>query len=105
MMPVSSAALESAAPAGSLVVHRGPPRPAPGTLTTLFFDAIATFSKPAALRYKADGAWQDISHAALLERKGLYERLWRLQVGDAPLLSEDVKATPAIALAGPNARA
>ncbi len=52
----------------SLVVFRGPPRPAPGTLTQLFFDAIAKFSKPAALRYKHDGAWRDISHASLLER-------------------------------------
>ena len=52
----------------SLVVFRGPPRPAPGTLTQLFFDAIAKFSKPAALRFKHDGAWRDISHASLLER-------------------------------------
>ncbi len=52
----------------SLVLFRGPPRPAPGTLTQLFFDAIAKFSKPAALRYKHDGAWRDISHASLLER-------------------------------------
>jgi long-chain acyl-CoA synthetase len=49
-------------------VHRGPPRLAPGTLTQLFFDAITRFSKPAALRYKADGRWCDISHAELQDR-------------------------------------
>jgi long-chain acyl-CoA synthetase len=54
--------------AGDLVVHRGPPRVKPGTLTQLFFDAIGKFSKPAALRFKRDGVWHDISHATLLER-------------------------------------
>jgi long-chain acyl-CoA synthetase len=67
-MSVSPVALDHAAPSGSLVVHRGPPRPAPGTLTQLFFDAITQFSKPAALRFKADGVWQDISHAQLQDR-------------------------------------
>ncbi|MCC7051627.1 MAG: long-chain fatty acid--CoA ligase [Gemmatimonadaceae bacterium] len=67
-MAVPSAAIDTAARHGTLVVHRGPPRPEPGTLTRLFLDAVATFSKPAALRYKADGAWRDISHADLLVR-------------------------------------
>ncbi len=67
-MAVSRAALEHDAAAGALVVHRGPPRPAPGTLTQLFFDAIAKFAKPAALRFKQNGQWQDISHAMLLDR-------------------------------------
>jgi long-chain acyl-CoA synthetase len=41
----------------------------PGTLTKLFFDAIDQHgSKPAALRYKADGAWHDITHAELQKR-------------------------------------
>ncbi len=40
-------------------------------------------------------------HAALLERKGLYERLWRLQVGDSVALAEDPEAGPSVALAGP----
>ena len=53
---------------GDLAVYRGPPRPAPGTLTALFFNAVETFSRPAALRFKQDGTWQDISHAELLER-------------------------------------
>ena len=68
-MAVSPAALDTAASSsGPLIVHRGPPRPAPGTLTQLFFDAIEKFSKPAALRYKANGVWLDISHAELLHR-------------------------------------
>lgn len=45
------------------------------------------------------------SHAALLERRGLYDRLWRLQVGDPLALAEDVQTDPAIALAGPIDRA
>ena len=41
----------------------------PGTLTKLFFDAIDQHgNKSAALRYKAGGAWHDISHAELLKR-------------------------------------
>ena len=67
-MAVSPAALENDAAPSAPVVHRGPPRPAPGTLTQLFFDAIATFSRPAALRFKQDGRWHDISHATLLDR-------------------------------------
>ena len=44
-------------------------------------------------------------HAALLSRKGLYERLWRLQVGDTAGLADDPKPGPAVALAGPIDRA
>jgi long-chain acyl-CoA synthetase len=40
--------------------------PAPGTLTRLFFDACEQHGhKPAALRYKKDGAWHDIPHREL----------------------------------------
>ncbi len=67
-MAVSSTAPQTNDSTGSLVIHRGPPRPAPGTLTQLFFDAIAKFSKPAALRFKQDGVWLDISHAEMLQR-------------------------------------
>ena len=67
-MAVSPVDVQTSGATATLVVHRGPPRPAPGTLTKLFFDAIANFSRPAALRYKKDGAWVDISHAQLLER-------------------------------------
>ncbi len=44
-------------------------------------------------------------HGALLSRKGLYERLWRLQVGDTAALADDPKTGPAVALAGPIDRA
>jgi long-chain acyl-CoA synthetase len=41
----------------------------PGTLTQLFFDTIERFgSKPAALRYKAGGRWNDMTHAELEKR-------------------------------------
>ena len=45
------------------------------------------------------------SHALLLGRKGLYERLWRLQVGDTAMLAEGPAAGTAVALAGPIDRA
>ena len=45
------------------------------------------------------------SHALLLGRKGLYERLWRLQVGDTAMLAEVPAAGTAVALAGPIDRA
>jgi ATP-binding cassette, subfamily B, multidrug efflux pump len=45
------------------------------------------------------------THGALQERRGLYDRLWRLQVGDAGALSDESKADPAVALAGPIDRA
>jgi long-chain acyl-CoA synthetase len=46
----------------------GGPRPAPGTLTRLFFDAAERFNKPDALQYKANGRWISISHAEVIER-------------------------------------
>ena len=67
-MAVSPADLQASGVTATLVVHRGPPRPPAGTLTQLFFDAIGKFSKPAALRFKKNGAWVDISHTELLER-------------------------------------
>ncbi len=45
------------------------------------------------------------AHASLLAQKGLYERLWRLQVGDPAALAEPSEAGPTVALAGPNDRA
>jgi long-chain acyl-CoA synthetase len=63
-----STAAPSDAVAAPLVVHRGPERPKPGTLTELFFTAIDRFSGPAALRHKRDGVWIDIPHRELLER-------------------------------------
>ena len=45
------------------------------------------------------------AHAFLLARKGLYERLWRLQVGEASAPVDDATTGPATALAGPIDRA
>jgi long-chain acyl-CoA synthetase len=47
---------------------RGGPRPAPGTLNQLFFDAADRFKKPDALQYKKDGAYRSISHAEVIDR-------------------------------------
>jgi long-chain acyl-CoA synthetase len=46
----------------------GGPRPAPGTVNQLFFDAIDRFQKPDALQYKAGGTWHQLSHATVEER-------------------------------------
>jgi len=46
----------------------GGPRPDPGTLNKLFFDSMAEFSKPDALRYKAGGQWIPLSHKQIEER-------------------------------------
>ena len=46
----------------------GGPRPAPGTLTRLFFDAVERFNKPDALQFKSNGQWLSISHADVVER-------------------------------------
>ena len=47
---------------------RGGPRPAPGTLTRLFFDAVSQFNRPDALQVKVAGAYKPISHSEVAER-------------------------------------
>ncbi len=47
---------------------RGGPRPAPGTLTQLFFDAVAKFNRPDALQVKVGGAYRPISHSDVATR-------------------------------------
>src|SRR3954463_4722294 len=47
---------------------RGGPRPAPGTLNKLFFDAIATYNRPDALQVKTGGVYRPISHAEAATR-------------------------------------
>ena len=49
-------------------IARGGPRPTPGTLTQLFFDAVERYDKPDALQVKIDGKWVPISHRTLAER-------------------------------------
>jgi ATP-binding cassette subfamily B protein len=41
------------------------------------------------------------THAGLLRQRGLYERLWRLQVGDPAALADETALNPPVALAGP----
>ncbi|HEY6089992.1 MAG TPA: long-chain fatty acid--CoA ligase [Gemmatimonadaceae bacterium] len=47
---------------------RGGPRPAPGTLTKLFFDAVSKFNRPDALQVKTDGVYRPISHSEVAAR-------------------------------------
>ena len=47
---------------------RGGPRPAPGTLTKLFFDSVSKFNRPDALQVKVAGAYKPISHSEVGER-------------------------------------
>src|SRR4051794_7420913 len=46
----------------------GGPRPAPGTLNQLFFDAVSRYNRPDALQVKRDGSYRPISHAEVAER-------------------------------------
>ena len=76
-----------------LATARGAPRPAPGTLTRLFFEAVERHDKPAALQYKGAGSWHSISHRVLAERVrrvALGLREMGLQRGDrVAILSEN----------------
>jgi len=47
---------------------RGGPRPKPGTLNQLFFDAVTKFNRPDALQVKTGGAYKPISHKEVAER-------------------------------------
>src|SRR5436190_17080795 len=47
---------------------RGGPRPKPGTLNQLFFDAVAKFNRPDALQAKTGGVYKPISHKEVADR-------------------------------------
>ena len=47
---------------------RGGPRPAPGTLNQLFFDAVSKFNRPDALQVKLGGSYKPISHSEVADR-------------------------------------
>ena len=47
---------------------RGGPRPKPGTLNQLFFDAITKYNRPDALQVKVGGSYKPISHREVAER-------------------------------------
>ena len=57
----------SSTPSSTPTYASGGPRPAPGTITQLFFEAIERFNKPDAIRYKARGQWHDVSHREVEE--------------------------------------
>ena len=50
------------------MIARGGPRPTPGTLNQLFFDAVERYDRPDALQEKIDGRYQPVSHRTLAER-------------------------------------
>ena len=50
------------------MIARGGPRPEPGTLTRLFFDAVRQYDKPNAMLHKVDGHWVPIPHRTVAER-------------------------------------
>ena len=51
-----------------LTTVAGGPRPAPGTVNTLFFDAVERFDRADALLYKVHGVWEPTSHRTILQR-------------------------------------
>jgi long-chain acyl-CoA synthetase len=51
-----------------MLVANGGPRPAPGTLTELFYQAIERYDKPDALQVKIGGRYEPISHRRMLQR-------------------------------------
>lgn len=52
----------------ALMEARGGPRPAPGTLNHLFFDAVSKYNRPDALQVKTGGAYRPISHTEVADR-------------------------------------
>ena len=62
----AAAGYATAQPSGPVV--SGGPRPAPGTLTRMYFDAMRQFSRPDAMLHKVGGTWTPISHAQIEER-------------------------------------
>jgi long-chain acyl-CoA synthetase len=52
----------------ALMQANGGPRPAPGTLNQLFFDAVSKFNRPDALQVKTGGAYRPISHREVADR-------------------------------------
>ncbi|HTD59838.1 MAG TPA: AMP-binding protein, partial [Gemmatimonadaceae bacterium] len=55
----------------------------PGTLNTLFFDAIAQYDRPQAMRYKHNGAYTPISHKEI-ERRVRHVALGMAAAGAKP---------------------
>jgi long-chain acyl-CoA synthetase len=66
------------------MIAQGGPRPAPGTLNQLFFDAMAANDRPDAMNYRvAAGQWRSISHRDT-ERRVRHLSLGLLDLGLRP---------------------
>ena len=52
----------------ALMQAKGGPRPAPGTLNQLFFDAVSNYNRPDALQVKTGGSYRPISHTEVADR-------------------------------------
>jgi long-chain acyl-CoA synthetase len=52
----------------AMMESRGGPRPAPGTLNQLFFEAVSKYNRPDALQVKIGGVYKPISHAEVADR-------------------------------------
>src|SRR5215212_204639 len=53
---------------GAGATASGGPRPTPGTLTQLFFDAVKKYDRPDALQVKVGGRYTQIPHKTVVER-------------------------------------
>jgi len=52
----------------ALMEAKGGPRPAPGTLNQLFFEAVSKYNRPDALQVKIGGTYRPISHTEVADR-------------------------------------
>ncbi|HEX9128141.1 MAG TPA: long-chain fatty acid--CoA ligase [Gemmatimonadaceae bacterium] len=52
----------------ALMQAKGGPRPAPGTLNQLFFEAVSKYNRSDALQVKTGGTYRPISHAEVADR-------------------------------------
>ena len=64
----SASLTSSAAAAATDRTARGGDRPAPGTVTQLFFDAVRRYDRADAMLHKVDGRWTPIAHRVVLDR-------------------------------------
>jgi long-chain acyl-CoA synthetase len=66
------------------MIAKGGPRPAPGTLNRLFFDAMAAYDRADAMNYRVGpGQWKAISHRET-ERRVRHLSLGLIELGLSP---------------------
>jgi len=66
--PATSTSFPSRPQAGTSMYARGGPRPQPGTLNQLLFEAIEKYNRPDAMQVRVGEQYTPISHATLLNR-------------------------------------